>query len=226
MTLTQLWVTLYEASTVMEPTLIRKNLLLTDGQSLTHQPTNDNHSPRITVFTNRIQSVYNWKKGHVDTTSLLEEFLFSTVNFSPIFRTLALPLVPTFYIGFGFFISFKKACSKSRLGTRHQSIAKRSRLSWPEFRTCSIPLKKNRIASSVDHHPMTRLVWEQMRLHDFWRSREKIRDRPSSDLTWYKKCSTMKKSCHGLVLSGDGTRVYVKKSTLLPMPLLKIMTNS
>ena len=77
--------------------------------------------------------------------------------------------------------------------------------------TCSIPLEKNRIASSVDHHPMTRLVWEQMRLHDFWRSREKIRDRPSSDLTWYKKCSTMKKSCHGLVLSGDRTRVYVKK---------------
>ena len=142
MTLTQLWVTLYEASTVMEPTLIRKNLLLTDGQSLTHQPTNDNHSPRITVFTNRIQSVYNWKKGHVDTTSLLEEFLFSTVNFSPIFRTLALPLVPTFYIGFGFFISFKKACSKSRLGTRHQSIANGHDYHDPNSERARSPSKK------------------------------------------------------------------------------------
>ena len=61
---------------------IKKNLLLTDGQSLAHQPTNDNHSPRITVFTNRILSVYNWKKGHIAQRGV---FFFPRWIFSPIF---------------------------------------------------------------------------------------------------------------------------------------------
>ena len=47
---------------------------------------------------------------------------------------------------------------------------KRSRLSWPE-KTRSERARspsKSRIASSVDRHPMTRLVWGQMRLPVPW----------------------------------------------------------